>query len=279
MGQVYKARDTRLGRAVAVKISAERFSTRFQREAKAISSLNHPNICTLYDVGSLSSGAGYIVTELVEGETLQEWLQRAPPLERGLDIVRQVIQALRAAHKAGIVHRDLKPANIMVRFDGYVKVLDFGLAKRIPGAGGKEAGDTETADLTTPGQVIGTVSYMSPEQILGEEADARSDLFALGVILYEISAGHRPWLRRKSPVDTMHAILHDEPPPMDAPAAIDRVVRRCLAKPPQLRFQSMLELHTALQNALAELTSGPARSQGSIAVLPFANMSADKENE
>ena len=149
MGPVYKARDTRLGRAVAVKISAERFSTRFQREAKAISSLNHPNICTLYDVGSLASGAGYIVTELVEGETLQEWLKRAPPLERGLDIVRQVIQALRAAHEAGIVHRDLKPANIMVRFDGYVKVLDFGLAKRIAGTGGNEVGDTETADLTT----------------------------------------------------------------------------------------------------------------------------------
>ena len=129
MGKVYRAVDNRLGRSVAIKISTQQFSTRFEREARAISALNHPNICTLFDVGSLPSGSGYMVTELVEGETLRDWLKHSPPLERRLAVIRQVIEALRAAHEAGIVHRDLKPANIMVRFDGYVKVLDFGLAK------------------------------------------------------------------------------------------------------------------------------------------------------
>src|SRR5580700_11975471 len=132
MGKVYRALDTRLGRAVAIKISSEAFSKRFQREARAVSALNHPNICTLYDVGSLPSGAAYMVTELVEGETLRDWLKQSPDAERGVEIARQVLEALRAAHYAGIIHRDLKPANIMVRLDGYVKVLDFGLAKLIP---------------------------------------------------------------------------------------------------------------------------------------------------
>jgi serine/threonine protein kinase len=130
MGKVYRAVDTRLERAVAVKISAERFSERFVREARTISALNHPNICMLFDVGTLPSGDAFMVTELVEGETLRQWLSHSPGIERGLAVIGQVADALRAAHQAGIVHRDLKPANIMVRFDGYVKVLDFGLAKR-----------------------------------------------------------------------------------------------------------------------------------------------------
>ena len=136
MGQVFMARDMRLGRAVAIKVTQEQFSARFEHEARAIAALNHPHICTLYDVGSLSSGAGYMVTELVEGDTLREWLQHHPSAEQSLGVARQVVEALRAAHNAGIVHRDLKPANIMVRTDGYVKVLDFGLAKRIPAGGG-----------------------------------------------------------------------------------------------------------------------------------------------
>ncbi len=167
MGKVYRALDTRLGRAVAVKISSEPFSKRFEHEARAISALNHPNICTLYDVGSLPSGAWYMVTELVEGKTLRDWLKHSPTLERSLGVIRQIIEALRAAHEAGIVHRDLKPANIMVRFDGYIKVLDFGLAKRIPGTGALKAEETATLSVTVPGQIVGTVAYMSPEQIIG----------------------------------------------------------------------------------------------------------------
>ena len=135
MGKVYRAVDTRLGRAVAIKISAEEFSKRFEREARTISALNHPHICTLYDIGSLPSGSGYMVTELVEGETLRDWLKHSSAVEHGIEIARQILEALRAAHGVGIIHRDLKPANIMVRFDGYVKVLDFGLARRIPTAG------------------------------------------------------------------------------------------------------------------------------------------------
>ena len=141
MGKVYRGLDTRLGRAVAIKISAEQFSKRFEREARAISALNHPHICTLYDVGP-----NYMVTELVEGETLRDWLKRAPAVERSIEIARQVLEALRAAHRAGIVHRDLKPQNIMVRFDGYVKVLDFGLAKRMPAARALQTENTAAMD-------------------------------------------------------------------------------------------------------------------------------------
>jgi len=176
MGKVYRGLDTRLGRAVAIKISAEQFSKRFEREARAISALNHPHICTLYDVGP-----NYMVTELVEGETLRDWLKRAPEVERSLEIVKQVLEALRAAHDAGIIHRDLKPANIMFRSDGYVKVLDFGLAKRMPASGVLQSEDTVT-NLSVPGQILGTVAYMSPEQILGQEIDQRSDLFAFGIV-------------------------------------------------------------------------------------------------
>src|SRR5579872_3509229 len=275
MGKVFRAVDTRLGRAVAVKIAAERFSARFEREAQTISTLNHPNVCTLYDVGSLPSGVAFMVTELVEGETLRDWLKKTPGPMRAFPILRQVMQALGAAHAAGIIHRDLKPANIMVRFDGYVKVLDFGLAKRIPtgGAGGEGPGQIT---VSTPGRIVGTIAYMSPEQILGKEADARSDVFALGIILYEMVAGRYPWPRNSS-VDTMHAILHDDPHPADAAAAINRVIGRCLEKIPARRYQTMAELEQALQSA-AEHTEGTG-SQSSIAVLPFTNMTGDKENE
>lgn len=189
MGEVYKASDPRLGRAVAIKISAEQFSTRFEREAYAIAALNHPHICTLYDVGP-----NYLVTELIEGETLRDYLKKPPSQERTLDIARQVLEALRAAHRAGIVHRDLKPANIMVRSDGYVKVLDFGLAKRMPTSGLLQTEDTVT-NLSVPGQILGTVAYMSPEQILGQEIDQRSDLFAFGIVLCEMLTGQHPWPR------------------------------------------------------------------------------------
>ena len=214
MGTVYRATDTRLGRPVAIKISSSVFDERFEREARAIASLNHPHICTLYDVGP-----NYMVMELVEGETLRDWLKRAPSVESGLEIAEQVLDALRAAHDSGIVHRDLKPANIMVRSNGYVKVLDFGLAKRIPGSGDLGTEPTATVGPTLPGQVPGTPAYMSPEQIVGQKVDQRSDLFAFGIILYEILTGGHPWVR-KSQVDTLHAILHDDPPPMPAGSAM-----------------------------------------------------------
>src|ERR1700723_2542168 len=156
MGKVYRGLDTRLGRAVAIKISAQQFSQRFELEARAISALNHPNICTLYDVGP-----NYLVMELVEGELLLDWLKRTPAAERILKIASQVLEALRAAHRVGIVHRDLKPQNIMVRFDGYVKVLDFGLAKQtLAGAADRIESTAMIEDVTVPGQVLGTVAYM-----------------------------------------------------------------------------------------------------------------------
>ena len=277
MGKVFRALDTRLGRAVAIKVSAERFDRRFEHEARAISALNHPNICTLHDIGALPSGGGFMVTELVEGETLRDWLKRSPPLDRGVAVIRQVIGALGAAHEAGIVHRDLKPANIMVRFDGFVKVLDFGLAKRIPCK--CQFGQRHRNVSQRSGQILGTVAYMSPEQILGQEADARTDVFGVGIVLYEIAGGRHPWRHCKSVVDTLHAILHDDPLPLNAPSGIERVVRRCIEKQPALRFQTMAELDRALQQAAAGLAPHLAANHCSIAVLPFANMSSDKENE
>uniref|UniRef100_Q01Y07 Serine/threonine protein kinase n=1 Tax=Solibacter usitatus (strain Ellin6076) TaxID=234267 RepID=Q01Y07_SOLUE len=270
MGEVYAAVDTRLGRKVAIKVSQARFSGRFEREARAISALNHPNICTLHDVGP-----NYLVTELVDGETLRDWLKRATAGERYLDVARQVLQALCAAHRAGIVHRDLKPANIMVRFDGYVKVLDFGLAKWItPGGHSVQLEPPATMTLSQPGQIVGTVAYMSPEQILGQEVDQRSDLFAFGIILYEILSGLHPW-PRKSAVDTMHAILHDEPASMHAiPANIARIVRRLLRKNPTDRFASAEEVLDAFAATAADREPGSifeedAAPLTSIAVLPF----------
>src|SRR5579871_3300192 len=214
MGRVYRGIDTRLGRMVAIKTSAQEFSNRFEREARAISALNHPHICTLYDIGSLPSGAGYLVTEFVDGETLGDWLNHSPAAVRRLEVARQILEALRAAHAAGIVHRDLKPANIMVRFDGYVKVLDFGLAKRVHGANRLPAEDTATLSASLPGQMVGTVAYMSPEQIEGGEIDVRSDLFAFGIVLYEMVTGRHPW-PGKSTLEILFAILHNEPPPVE----------------------------------------------------------------
>ena len=264
MGKVYRALDTRLGRAVAIKISAEQFGKRFEREARAISVLNHPHICTLHDIGSLPSGSSYMVTELVEGATLREWLKRPVAVERSIELARQVLQALRAAHGAGIIHRDLKPGNIMVRFDGYVKVLDFGLAKRIPGTGAIKTEDTATA-VSAPGQIMGTVAYMSPEQILGQELDARSDLFAFGIILYEMIGGRHPW-PCKSRVDTMHAILHDDPPPLQSSWA--GVLEKLLCKNRDERYASADVVLEALANPA--LSPGPRkRALTRLIVLPF----------
>jgi eukaryotic-like serine/threonine-protein kinase len=276
MGKVYRALDTRLGRAVAIKISAEQFTKRFEREARAISALNHPHICTLYDVGP-----NYMVTELVEGETLRDWLERAPAVERSIEIARQVLGALRAAHRAGIVHRDLKPQNIMVRFDGYVKVLDFGLAKRIPVSGALRTENTATTGASLPGQILGTVAYMSPEQIMGREIDQRSDLFAFGIILYEMLMGQHPW-PHKSSVDTLHAILHDDPPPMDAVASLSaelaHIVRRLLCKSPAERYPSAEPVLKALADGAAAPQESHVRGGANAKNLEPSPMHSPRKN-
>ena len=177
MGQVYRAFDVRLRRDVAIKVTGERFSERFDREVRTVAALNHPNICTLHDVGP-----NYLVMELIDGETLRQSFRHPLPLSRSLAIARQVLEALSAAHRAGVVHRDLKPENVMVRSDGYVKVLDFGVAKWLPTTRELQAERT-TMQVSQPGQILGTVAYMSPEQIQGQDVDARSDLFAFGSCL------------------------------------------------------------------------------------------------
>lgn len=279
MGAVYAALDTRLERKVAVKVCRERFSGRFEREARAISALNHPNICTLYDIGP-----DFLVMELVEGETLRDLLRRGLPAERTVNIAKQVLGALGAAHDAGLVHRDLKPANIMVRADGYVKVLDFGLAKRISVGAAAHSESTATLAISIPGQILGTVAYMSPEQIAGKNVDQRSDLFAFGIILYEMLAGQHPW-PRDSAVETMHAILHDEPPPMErtcqliaelAPIAEKLLYKNCIARYESSR--AVLEAIATPSDALATARRG-AKPVTSIAVLPFAFLSEVEERK
>jgi serine/threonine protein kinase len=277
MGVVYRAKDTRLDRFVALKFLWGEFSrdpealNRFQREARAASALNHPNICTIHDIGE-QDGRSFITMEYVPGKTLDDLIPRSGmALCELLKIAIQVAEGLSAAHAAGIIHRDLKPSNIMVSENGLVKILDFGLAKRLPIAGPAETGDIATAGISTPGQIMGTIMYMSPEQVLGQEIDPRSDLFAFGIVLYEMIAGCHPW-PSKPAIETMHAILHDAPPPIDSPAsgadlptALQRIVRRCLAKRPTERFQTARELRAALDQASAEVISKPTeydRSEG-----------------
>jgi serine/threonine protein kinase/WD40 repeat protein len=238
MGQVYRATDTRLGRSVAIKTSKSQFSERFEREAIAISALNHPHICTLYDVGP-----NYLVMELVEGETLATRLKRgklspADALTCGI----QIAGALAAAHARGIIHRDLKPGNIMLTKSG-AKLLDFGLAKRT------RAADTSSiaTDLTGQGALLGTVPYMAPEQIEGKEADARSDIFAFGAVLYEMLSGMRPFPGETN-AHVMAAILEHEPPSLsDCPSGLSRIVSCCLVKDPEQRWQSARDLKAELE--------------------------------
>jgi predicted esterase/predicted Ser/Thr protein kinase len=229
MGSVYRARDTRLGRMVAIKVLRERFSGRLEREARAIAALNHPNVCTLYDVGP-----NYLVMEVVEGPTLAERLQGgALPPDEALTIGRQIAEALEAAHGHGIVHRDLKPGNIKIKPDGTVKILDFGLARLLEPQGlaaAPDDGSTQTA--TVPGMILGTPEYMSPEQARGEGLDARTDLWSLGVVLYECLSGRRPFAGRTT-VEAMAAILQREPTALDgtgAPAGLTELVGRLLTK-------------------------------------------------
>ncbi len=241
MGEVYRARDTRLGRTVALKISKEKFSERFEREARAIAALNHPHICTLYDVGP-----SYLVIEYVEGQTLDARLKKGPlPLERALGIAIPIAEALAAAHRKNIVHRDLKPANIMLAKAG-PKLLDFGLAKT---SAAIDAG--ATAALTQEGVIAGTIQYMAPEQLESKETDGRTDIFAFGCVLYEMVTG-KPAFTGQSAATLIGAIMTGEPAPLAAvapatPAALDRVIRRCLAKDPDARWQCAGDLAAELR--------------------------------
>ena len=232
MGEVYKATDTRLGRVVAVKVSSERFSDRFEHEARAIAALNHPHVCQLYDVGP-----NYLVMEFVDGEPLRGPL----PLEKAIEYAGQILDALDAAHRKGLTHRDLKPANILVTKQG-VKLLDFGLAKH-----SAPLSETDvTRALTQQGQIVGTLHYMSPEQLQGKEVDARSDLFSFGCVLYEMITGKQAFAGQCA-ASVIAAILEREPEHSTDSPPLDRVSRRCLAKDPDQRFQSARDLKTALE--------------------------------
>ena len=257
MGQVWKARDTRLNRTVAIKTSNRGFDERFEREAQAIAALNHPNICTLYDIGP-----DYLVMELVDGKPIAGPL----PIEETLKLGGQILDALDAAHREGIIHRDLKPGNLLRGKNG-IKVLDFGLAKFARPALRAAAHDDTTMSLplTQEGTIVGTPQYMAPEQIEGKEADARSDIFSFGVVLYELIAGKRPFTGANQ-ANVLASILKDQPRPLLesqplTPPALERVVQTCLEKDPDKRWQSAREIKHALEWSGNSLTSGPVTSR------------------
>jgi Tol biopolymer transport system component len=258
MGEVYRARDTRLGRDVAIKVlpealvnDAERLR-RFEQEARTIAALNHPNILGIHDIGE-HIGAPFLVSEFLEGQTLREKLESGPlSLRCAIEYALGIAQGLAAAHEKGIVHRDLKPENVFVTRDGRVKVLDFGLAKLVRPEESHETVVTLTSPATLPGLVMGTVGYMSPEQVRGEPSDARSDIFSFGAVLYEMLTGRRAF-KRETSAETMTAILREEPPEpsgtgWQAPPALQRILVRCLEKNVERRFQSASDLAFAIES-------------------------------
>ena len=267
MGEVYRARDSRLGRDVAIKVlpfllsaDSERLR-RFEQEARAAAALNHPNILAVFQMGTYE-GAPYMVSELLEGTTLREQTQRGRlSVRKAIDYAVQIARGLAAAHEKGIVHRDLKPENLFVTKDGRMKILDFGLAKLTQPQSSPEHSAPTVAEGTEAGVVMGTVGYMSPEQVRGQSADHRADIFAFGAILYEMLAGKRAFQKPTSP-ETMTAILNEDPPGIsqvttNIPPALQRVVHRCLEKNPEQRFQSASDLAFAL-DALSETSSNTA---------------------
>ena len=256
MGEVYRARDTRLDRVVAIKVlpghlaSDPQLRERFDREAKAISSLNHPHICALYDVGQ-QDGIDFLVMEYLDGETLADRLVRGRlPLTEALPIARQMADALEAAHDRGIVHRDLKPANIAITSDGNVKVLDFGLAKANAAADvGHDLSNSPTIMTTTPGMIVGTAAYMSPEQANGREADRSSDVWAFGCVLFEMLTGHRAF-GGDTVSEILASVLKSEPDwqrlPGETPSGVTRLLRRCLQKDQKLRVRDIRDARLEL---------------------------------
>jgi Tol biopolymer transport system component len=258
MGEVYRARDTRLGRDVAIKVLPEALANdadrlrRFEQEARTIAALNHPNILGIHDIGA-HDGAPFLVSEFLEGQTLREKLESGPlPVRRAIEYALGIAQGLAAAHEKGIVHRDLKPENVFVTRDGRVKVLDFGLAKLVRPEESHETVVTLTSPATLPGVVMGTVGYMSPEQVRGEPIDARSDIFSFGAVLYEMLTGKRAF-KRETSAETMAAILREEPPELNdagwqGPLALQRILVRCLEKNVERRFQSASDLAFAIES-------------------------------
>ena len=278
MGEVYRARDTRLDRQVAIKVLPVAFASdhdriaRFEREAKAVAALSHPNILAIHDIGvqerssdGSSPRSTYVVTELLDGETLRDRVSKgALPVRKAIDIAAQIARGLAAAHDKGIVHRDLKPENVFVLEDGRIKILDFGLARQTtPGSGATET----VAAMTDPGSVMGTVGYMAPEQVRGQTVDARTDLFALGVVLYEMLSGRRAF-DRGTAADTLSAVLKEDAPELatlrpDVPPALDRIVKHGLEKNPAERFQSARDVAFALEGL-----SGSGVALSSVDVVP-----------
>ena len=264
MGEVYRAHDPRLGRDVAIKVLPSAYSgdadrlRRFQQEARAAGTLNHPNILAIYDIGT-HEGSPFVVSELLEGETLRDRLQEGPLAPRkGIEYASQIARGLAAAHEKGIVHRDLKPENLFVTRDGHVKILDFGLAKLIhPEEDGSSLTKLPTTPPEThPGVVLGTASYMSPEQVRGLPLGHRSDIFSLGAILYEMLSGKRAF-QRGTAADTMAAILKEDPPELSASNAGISPVSHCIEKEPERRFQSARDAGFALESLSGLSSSGP----------------------
>src|SRR5437867_6146167 len=297
MGEVYKARDKRLDRDVAVKVLPQSVAAdadtlaRFEREAKAVAALSHPNILAIHDFCN-EGGISYAVMELLEGETLRGKLDAGPITQKqAVDYALQVAKGLSAAHERGIVHRDLKPENLFVSRDGHVKILDFGLAKRVEAvAPGKETSAPTREGHTEPGTVMGTAGYMSPEQVKGLPVDHRSDIFSFGTILYELLSGKKAF-KRDTNAETMAAVVRGEPPELsesgrNISAALDRLVKHCLEKDREHRFQSASDIvFNVSEQFTPTATGGPRESAAPIssagfwvAVLPFKS-SGDAEME
>ena len=281
MGEVYRARDARLGRDVAIKILPTAFASdpdrlsRFEQEARAAAALSHPNIAAVFDVG-VEGGIHFIVQEFLPGASLRDVIntQRSKPLGHWATLAAEVADALAAAHRAGIVHRDIKPENIIVTEEGRAKVLDFGLAKLSEPGAGDASSNSPTMLGTMAGAVMGTVGYMSPEQAAGQPADRRTDIFAVGCVLYEMIAGRRPFEGR-SAAEVIAHVLHDDPPALsvvrtDVPPDISRIVHKCLAKEPARRYQHADDLAVDLRDAsqaqhrpaTAAPAAGPAQGTG-----------------